>query len=316
VRRSVDGLPGHLEASYGVEARRVEQLDLGVFRVDLADGRGWVARVFPAERPLARARGDAEILDTLAGLDYPAERSAAPEPVTVLDGQPVLVTELVAGVPRPERRETIRNAGGLAALGRLLGRLHALPSAPALGRPGGAWHHLADGSPADEIAALADLLAASAPRPGSPGAAAYRRLQEEVEGLDDASGLPESFLHPDFVLANVVATPDNRLAVVDWTGAGRAPRAWSLAFLLWSVGYGGDLRRVDRAVAGYRRRVAPEPEELERLDTLVSVRPTVFDAWAFCTGRKTLEQATAGIAASRETAAAVAARARAAFADR
>jgi Ser/Thr protein kinase RdoA (MazF antagonist) len=232
----------------------------------------------------------------------------------VLDGQSVLVTEFVAGVPRSERPETIRNAGGLAALGWLLGRLHTLPSAPALARAGGAWHHLADGSPADEIAALADLLAASAPRAGSPGAAGYRRLQEEVAGLDGASGLPESFVHPDFVLANVVATPENRLVLVDWTGAGRAPRAWSLAFLLWSVGYGGDLGRVDRTVAGYRRHVAPEPEELERLEALIRVRPTVFDAWAFCTGRKTLEQVTAGIAASRETAAAIAVRARAAFA--
>jgi Ser/Thr protein kinase RdoA (MazF antagonist) len=316
VRRGVDGLPGHLEASYGVEARRVEELDLGVVRVDLADGRGWVARLFPAGRPLARARGDAEILDALAALDYPAERCANPEPVTVLDGQPVLVTELVAGVPRPERREAIRSAGGLAALGWLLGRLHTLPSAPPLDRPGGAWHHLADGSPADEIAALADLLAATAPRAGSSGAAGYRRLQVEVELLDDASGLPESFVHPDFVLANVVATPESRLVLVDWTGAGRAPRAWSLAFLLWSVGYGGDLRRVDRTVAGYRRNVAPEPEELERLDSLIRARPTVFDAWAFCTGRKTLEQATADIAASRETAAAIARRARAAFAGR
>jgi hypothetical protein len=102
--------------------------------------------------------------------------------------------------------------------------------------------------------------------------------------------------------------------VVDWTGAGRAPRAWSLAFLLWSVGYGGDLRRVDRTVAGYGRHVAPEPEELGRLEALIRVRPTVFDAWAFSTGRKTLEQVTADIAASHETAAAIAGRARAAFA--
>ncbi|HEV3047972.1 MAG TPA: hypothetical protein VGY13_11505 [Solirubrobacteraceae bacterium] len=51
--------------------------------------------------------------------------------------------------------------------------------------------------------------------------------------------------------------------VIDWAGAGQAPRMWSLAFLLWSVGFGGDLARVDRAVAGYRSRVVPVPEELE-----------------------------------------------------
>jgi hypothetical protein len=117
-------------------------------------------------------------------------------------------------------------------------------------------------------------------------------------------------------LANVVAPPAGGLVLVDWTGAGRAARAWSLGFLLWSVGFGGDLARVDRAVAGYLRRVTPEPEELERLEALVRTRPIVFDVWAFSTGRKTLAQAAAGAAASREAAAAIAARGRSAFAAR
>jgi thiamine kinase-like enzyme len=33
--------------------------------------------------------------------------------------------------------------------------------------------------------------------------------------------------HPDFLLANVVASTDGRLVVVDWAGSGRAPRLWS-----------------------------------------------------------------------------------------
>jgi Ser/Thr protein kinase RdoA (MazF antagonist) len=187
----------------------------------------------------------------------------------------------------------------------LLGRLHALPVGPAvLSRPGGAWHHLTDGSPRDEIAALARLVGSS------PGAVSAT-LEEEVGRLDDGSGLPESFVHPDFVLRNVVAPASGGLVLVDWTGAGRAPRMWSLAFVLWSVGLGGDLRRVDRLLAGYCRHIVPEPAELERLEALIRVRPIVFDAWAVCTGRKTLGEATAGIAASREAAAAIAARARA-----
>jgi Ser/Thr protein kinase RdoA (MazF antagonist) len=316
-RTGIERLPGHLEESYRVEARRVEALDLGVFRVELADGRVWVARLFPRERPLDRALGDARVLDALAALDYPAERCAGPTPVTVLDGHPMLVTAFAAGVPRAARREAIRNAGGLAALGRLLGLLQTLPVEPgALARPGGAWHHLADGSPADELAALAELVASARPRAGPSGAARYEALRGEVERLDDGAGLPESFVHPDFVFANVVAPPTGGLVVVDWAGAGRAPRNWSLAFLLWSVGFGGDLARIDRAVAGYRRRLLPEPEELDRLEALIRVRPTVFAAWAFCTGRKTLAEAADGVAAVRDAAAAIAGRARAAFAAR
>lgn len=41
----------------------------------------------------------------LAGRGYPSERCAASSPVSVLQGQAVLVTELVPSVPRSERRE-------------------------------------------------------------------------------------------------------------------------------------------------------------------------------------------------------------------
>ncbi len=314
-RSGVEGLQGHLVATYGARIARIDELDLGVFRIDLANGPRWVARVFPAERPHEHALGDAEILRLLADLDYPAERCATAEPVSVFEGQSVLVTEFVPGVPRSERREAIRTAGGLAAIGWLLGRLHALPAKNAtLLRPGGAWHHLADGTPADEITALVRLLVDTG-RPKDPSdGTLYDRLVAEASGLDDGAGLPESFVHPDFVLANVIAPPTGGLVVVDWAGAGRAPRMCSLAFLLWSVAYGGDLRRIDRAVAGYRRHITPEDEELERLEALIRVRPNLFAIWSICTGRTPIDQAAATIAATREAAAAIAARARAAFA--
>ena len=54
----------------------IAQLDLGVYRVDRADGDSWVARLFPAVRPREHVDGDAEILRWLAALDYPAERPA------------------------------------------------------------------------------------------------------------------------------------------------------------------------------------------------------------------------------------------------
>lgn len=310
-RAGIEALPSHLGSTYGIEVARTTELDLGVFRVDRSDGPSWVARVFPAQRPVEWARGDAAILEFLAGQDYPAERCAAPDPVSELNGQAVVVTEWVAAVPRSQRREAIRQAGGLRELGAMLGRLTALPrDGEASRRTGGGWHHLADGGPGAELAALAKLLDAAAP---DGHGRTYGALREAVAELDAGDGLPCALTHPDFVLANAVATADGRMVMVDWAGAGTAPRAWSLAFLLWSVGFGGDLRRVDRAVAGYRRHVPLEPEELERLGELIRVRPVVFDAWAFATGRKSLRQAAGGVVRSREIADAIADRARAAF---
>jgi Ser/Thr protein kinase RdoA (MazF antagonist) len=311
VRRGVPRLAAHLSDSYGIEATEIDQLDLGVYRVDRADGPSWVARLFPAVRPRPRVEGDAEILGWLAEVDYPAERLAAPDPVSVLESQPLLVTEYVTPVPRPERRAAVIAAGGLRALGWLLGRLHTLEDAPP--RAGGAWHHLTDGDPQAELAALQALVAEAAGSVPDRSRRRYDAVREAVDALDAGDGLTTAFTHPDFVMANVVTPGDGTMVLVDWAGAGRAPRMGSLAFLLWAVGFGGDLARVDRTVDGYRRHLTPEPEELARLEALIAARPVVFEAWGFAMGRKPLAEAAAGLPAIRERAGAIAARARAAF---
>ena len=84
--------------------------------------------MFPARRPIEWARGDAAILEFLAGHDYPAERCAAPAPVSELHGQAVFVTEHLDAVPWSGRRDAIRRAGGLRELGAMLGRLTTLPT--------------------------------------------------------------------------------------------------------------------------------------------------------------------------------------------
>ncbi|MFZ1992986.1 MAG: phosphotransferase, partial [Solirubrobacteraceae bacterium] len=255
----------------------IAHLDLGVYRVDRCDGPSWVARVFPSVRPREYVEGDADILRVLAERNYPAERLAAGEPVSVLEDQAVLVTEYVTPLPREERREAIVDAGGLRALGWLLGRLHTLDGVT--NRPGGAWHHLDDGDPRAEGEAVRALVEGAASSVPARSRRRYDAVREAVRTLDTGAGLPVAFSHPDFVMANVVAPGNGKMVLVDWAGAGQAPRAYSLAFLLWSVGFGGDLARVDRAVDGYRRQVTPEPEELARLDTLVPARPIVFEAW-------------------------------------
>ncbi len=314
--RRVLALRAHLEATYGIEVVRMSALDVGVLRVDPADGPSWVARRYPSSRPLDRVAGDAVILGALADRDYPSERWAGPDPVSVLDGSPVMVTEYVDTVPRSRRAETIRGLGGLRLIGELLGRLQTLDFASAedaLQRRGGCWHHLGEGDPDDELEAADAQLRAAEQRLATSERAAFRSLRAEIDDLrGSCDGLPEALVHPDLVLGNVVASPTQGLVIVDWAGTGRAARLWSLGYLLFVEG-AKDLRRVDRVVAGYQRYVQPEPEEFARLAALARIRPLTLQVWSFCAGRKPIGEAAAAIASDRELAEAVANRAAAAF---
>jgi Ser/Thr protein kinase RdoA (MazF antagonist) len=296
----------HLEACHGIAVAGLTPLDLGVYRVDRRDGPAWVARVFPVTRPQAAA---AEILELLAGLGYASERPAAADPVSDLDGRSVLVTEFAVPVPRTQRRDAIRAAGGLRRLGELLAELHALPSGTgAAGRPGGGWHHLVDGTGPDEVAAARALLARCAGKVAPADQAAYAGLRRELDDVDDGAGLPVAVTHPDFVVANVVAPAAGGMVVVDWTGAGTGPRTWTLAFLLWAEA-ARNLPRVDLIAAGYRRHVRLEPAELTRLTAMMRARPVVLAAWSYCLGRATLAGAVSAAAEARDIAAAAGPRA-------
>jgi Ser/Thr protein kinase RdoA (MazF antagonist) len=309
----------HLEDEYGIQVAVMSELDEGVFRVSRPVGPAWVARIFPGARPVSAVAGDAEILRFLAGHRFRAERPAASDPVSELDGQGVLVTEYVDDVPRQQRRDEIRRLGGFWTLGVMLGELHTLPGsdgapgAPgAIARPGGAWHHLAEGLPRDEIAAAARILDEAEERIPATERKAYAALRAEVASLDGGDGLPHALTHPDFVLANVIPSPSRGMVMVDWTGSGQGPRLWSLAFLLYAAG-GRGINRVDSAITGYLTQVRPEPEELARLAGLIRVRPAMFHVWAVGQGRKTVAEAWQGVSDTRELAGAVAARALAAF---
>ncbi|HEX4212336.1 MAG TPA: phosphotransferase [Candidatus Dormibacteraeota bacterium] len=310
-RTGVERIPAHLEERYGVRVTGTSELDLGVFRVHLADGRSWVARLFPSSRPIERVTGDAEILGRLAALDFSSERCATPDPVSRLDGQGLIVTEFVAGAPGDRRREAIRRLGGYIRLGALLGRLHTMPAEGAFARPGGCWHHLGDGRPDDEIDAAQTILADAAGLVPAGQRGLYDEVAGELAGLDRCHGLPEGLTHPDPVMVNAVATPD-RLVLVDWTGAGWGPRIWSLAFLLYAAA-AGEPRRVDSVAAGYTRHVRPEPEELDRLAGVIRARPVIFAVWAFCVGRRGLPETAREVAEARRIADAIAERAAGAF---
>jgi Ser/Thr protein kinase RdoA (MazF antagonist) len=311
--RPGERLRAHLEARYGITVNAMTELDLGVWQIGRADGPDWVARWFPARRSVEAVTGDAAILRYLAAHEFPAERCATGEPTSVLGGRSVLVTEWVDPVPRQERRDAIRAAGGLSRLGALLSRLNTLDAEP-VARPGGAWHHLADGLPAAEVAAAGRMLAAAAPVIPDAERAAFDALQAEVAALDAADGLPEGVIHPDFVLANVVATPGD-MVLVDWAGAGRGPRLWSLAFLLYAE-TAKDPRRAGAVLSGYREHVTLEAEELDRLAPVAQARPLILRAWSVCMGQATPTQAMTAAAETKALTETIAARVRAAMTGR
>lgn len=274
-------LRDHLATAYGIEVTGLAALDSGVFRVDRAGGPAWVARVFAADRPAARAEGDAAVLGFLEEAGFPAERCAHPSPVTALDGRAVLVTTFVTGSTARSDDATRR------ALGDLLGRLHALPvpSTGPVARQAGSLHHHPghEGGPDEDLASAAEYLASVDARVPAGGRAAFEALRDQVAAADPCTDLPAAVIHPDPVVANVIATPAGP-TLVDWTGAGRGPRVASLVVLLQSVAVGPaglDPGAVDPVVGAYRGHVAPEPDELARLGAALRLRGLWLACWMY-----------------------------------
>lgn len=314
-RTGVESLPAHLQDRYGIRVTALTSLDAGVFRVERSAGPAWVARRFPAARPLEQVEGDAAILQFLEAQGYPAERCACPEPVSVHAGQGVLVTELVPGDPLTDAGEAT-----FRALGDLLGRLHTLPEGTgAVSREAGALHVycLDEGSLRDELDGARAWLAEAEPRVAGEHRAAYETLLEQMPAIDLGEGLPQALIHPDLVHKNVIARAEGGLVPIDWTGAGRGPRAVSLGFLLMSaVAHGGwkpAAPQVDAVIAGYRKHLQLTNEELARMEAAMPVRALIFDCYMFALGRTDFEEVTGGFAVISRLARAVVARVRDAF---
>ena len=128
--------------------------------------------------------------------------------------------------------------------------------------------------------------------PLSPGRSAA--LLGALLGRLHAAEVSPAFLHPDFVSANAIPTPDEKLVVVDWTGAGRGPRLPSLGFLLWATGARSP-KLLELAASRYRRSVTLEAMEVERLAGAIALRPMTLECWSFCAGRRSLADAVARV---------------------
>jgi Ser/Thr protein kinase RdoA (MazF antagonist) len=267
-----DRLIAHLASRYGIDvaaASKVSQHNDHVFRVDHRDGDSWIARVFPPARSRMAVEGDAAILRFLEDRAYPAERLAAGDPVSELDGSSVLVTQFIAGRPLPG------GSAKIGMMGDLLGRLHTLSPDGASIRPGGAGGddpHRA-GSPRQDLLAALSFLDSVGTKVAVAHRELFEQLRDRVRGADDGEGLPEALLH-----GNLLHNPDHALltdggpVAINWKSAGRGPRLADIAYLLWGAAWAeGD--GVGAAVEAYRRHVALSDEELDRLEAVMYVRP-------------------------------------------
>jgi Ser/Thr protein kinase RdoA (MazF antagonist) len=278
-RRGVDTLPAHLEEVLGSAVAKVRQLDVGVFRVDRRPGAPVVVRLFAARRAHAAVVGDLAVLEQLGAAEFPAERPFGSEPLSVHDGQSVLVTHFVRGVPRSGRP-----AGDqVAVLGALVGRLHGLVPAGAADRPAGALHHYAEGTVADELCAARGWLHDIEARVAVDDRDQLELLGRALADADDSAGLPEAFVHPDPVPKNAVFTTGGPV-LVDWTGAGRGPRLASLALVLRSSWAG------PRFMRGYATAVELDGEERRRAADVLMTRALIDIAFRVCCAPDTVRQ--------------------------
>lgn len=262
-------LKTHLHDTYGLDVGRVTDLS-GAFRIDHADRPPWIARVFPRARPLEVVEGDAEILRFLEDHRFPAERSAHPQAMSVVEGHPVLVTRFVPGSSPAPSGQVVH------AVGELLGRLHPLPAdSGAMARPAGAYHLicLEGGGRRDDVAAMMPLLRDAESAASIEHRPLFARLRAELDEIDFCEGLPHALTHIDLGGPNVLKTAEGELTAIDWAGAGRGPRVFSISALKYSAGRSDTL--VDAFAAGYRKHAQLDPEELARLGPALKGKLTV-----------------------------------------
>jgi Ser/Thr protein kinase RdoA (MazF antagonist) len=265
-------LVAHLASTYGIDIMSIDRLDEQVWRVQRRDGADWVARVFEG-LAAAEVSGQLDILNALERVDFPAERGATSDPISLVDDTAVLVTTWVDG----HRAEG--DGRTYAYLGGLLGALHSRDGGQF--RTGGAWHHLsATGGPRAEIDAALNLLSDAEPTIRPEQGPAFDQILGALHDLDDCADTPQALIHPDAVPSNAIRTAEDTRVIIDWSGAGRGPRLWSVAFTLWAAGARSP-KLVDAVLSRYHRRVRLTPDELGRLVNVIPARPLTMDVWGF-----------------------------------
>jgi Ser/Thr protein kinase RdoA (MazF antagonist) len=268
----------YLERHYHVKISELKRLDRGVYRAERSEDESWVVRVFPETRALERALGDAEILNFLERNGFPAERCAVPESVTEPGGSGVMITKYVEGV------QAEPNESNFFKYGELLAKLSQFHGVGAVAREAGSLHHYSnnEGAPRNEITSAISWLEEIKEQVPKKCESAFKSLSKELLTVDDLHDLPKGLIHPDPVLKNLIANKDGELVLIDWTGAGTAPRIASLAILIWSAAISERRisgERIRSVLAGYQSVAELQELEMERLSDAMRRRPLVFAAF-------------------------------------
>jgi hypothetical protein len=279
-------LKAHLEDHYGIGIHSILPIDDDpatrprdswpghypwTLVVKHVDGQQWIARIFSSSADrVSRVQGDADILQFLASQDFPAERIASDDPVTVLDGKGIIVTTFIDGGRPSAASPTV-----WYELADLLGRLHTLPAAGgAVGRDGGAEEHDGGfhvGRPKEDLAAAMSFLVSVEDTMNAPARDKFEWLRDQIENADDAEGLPEALTHANYHPWAAVGAPGN-LAIVGWAGSGRGPRLPALAWLLRTAAERNGTENVAAVMRGYSRHIQLTDEELHRLPGILNMR--------------------------------------------
>jgi len=284
-RAPLDDVVEHIETSYGLRPRAIDDLDTAWrFEVD-AGNADWVVRAFPLAVGFDSVAADAAALVYLHDRGIRAERLAHPRPTTrIPTGHTVLVTEFLEGSPPQASQRT------LALLGDLAGSLAAAPPPPAnsaVRDVAGAYpNYTQPGSIRSELENARGCLDAIAEEIPAGMRDTYELLRRQVDQADDLASLPTSIVHPDLRLPNIVDAGDQLIAF-DWQGAGVGPRILPLGVLLAYAAALPDEPKgsaVEAIVASYRARVRLTEPELLRLHDAIEIRPLVTEAIGMCVG--------------------------------
>jgi Ser/Thr protein kinase RdoA (MazF antagonist) len=275
-----------LAQRYGARAVTLQPLmrdgDRHLYRVERVGRHPWLLRAAPSQASSDAFRQDAAVLALLERQAYPA-----PRVVPTLDGaavtewrqHPIFVTTFIEGEP------TDFSPGSLGRLGATLGQLHALPlPAPTSEESAvSAAIPTARMRPRPELAAARSWL--SEVRDVLPHAyrARHDRLEAACDTLDLLEDLPTTLIHNDCHPDNSLRTPDGRVVLIDWEGAGRGPAIIDIGFLLVSCeieAFGPnrlppDPGRVAAVVDGYCRHHRLIRQELDRLPDAIRFRAVV-----------------------------------------
>lgn len=276
---SADRLLAHVRDRYGIDAVAATKVSVHksyLFRIDRKDGGSWIARAFPPARPRLGAEGDAAILRFLEANGFPAERLAADDAVSDFQGGSVLVTRFVESRPFTDPTEK------LGMMADLLGRLHTLPLADSVSRPGGAEgvDPRYEGSPRQDLMEALSFLDAVDSKIPAADRQRFEQLRERVRSADAGEGLPEALIH-----GNLLHNPDHALLTdrgvvgINWTAAGRGPRVTDLAWLMWGTWLKPEA--ITAAVDGYRRHVDLTDEELDRFEAMMCIRPLRLSCFSY-----------------------------------